>query len=79
MNSEKVNQSDPFDWTPVIIFVLLAGGIAGAMICVRWWLQRKSKNGGLFQARVMKHVPYDEQPNRKMPEILNEMDRGLEE
>lgn len=71
------------DWGSVltVIFgVILCGGLAvGAVFGIKWLLQKREENAAAREMNRAQHDPYAGRPAMDLPDMLDEMDRGLED
>ena len=68
-----------FDWKIVIWVIVAAGLAAGGYLAVKWLLRKRRENAEEREIERMRNDPYANRPAMDLPEMLDEMDRGLED
>lgn len=68
-----------FDWG-IVIWVIIAAGLAAAgYLAVKWLLCKRRENAEEREVERMRNAPYANRPAMDLPDMLDEMDRGLED
>ena len=69
----------PINWRGVLVLLLGIGAAAGAVYGVIWLIQRGKVSMKEREKARRQNDPYSGRPPMDLPDLLDEMDRGLEE
>ena len=68
-----------FPWQAVLLVLTGAGAITGGVFGVRRLIAKGKDTSENRKSKLVREDPYDGRPPMDLPDLLDEMDRGLEE
>ena len=68
-----------FPWQAVLLVLISAGAITGGIFGVRRLVAKGKDTAENRKSKLVREDPYAGRPPMDLPDLLDEMDRGLEE